>query len=118
MSFFIFILIGQAVAIFFVVFVLKVVLNNMLIDLAVRHIEVWKFSEAKGIDRILILSHKPLKKTYVDRIKCSTQKTFSPNVFVDFQIQKSIWGGAVIRVGDQEIDCSLKDRFQQAIRMK
>jgi F0F1-type ATP synthase delta subunit len=118
MSFLAFILISQVVAVVCVAFILKIVLNNMLIDLAARHIEVWKCSEAKGIGRILIVIHRPLKKVYADRIKKAVERNFPVNTSLDFQIQRSIWGGAIVRVGDQMIDCSLKDRVLQALRMK
>lgn len=118
MSFFGFILLGQLVAMGFIVLVLRVVLNKMLIEMAVRHIEFWKMSEAKELDRILILTHKSLKKIYIDRIKRAGMKIFSQNVVVDFQIQKSLLGGMVIHAGDQVIDCSLKDRLAKAIRMR
>jgi len=118
MSFLMAILVGQIIAIVFVMFVLKIVLDKMLIDLAVQHVEVWKMSEAKEIDRILILTAKSLKQAYVERIKKATAKSFASNVVVDFQIQKSILGGAIIRVGEQIIDCSLKDRLQKAMKTR
>lgn len=118
MSFFVFILVGQLIVVAFVFFVLKVVLNKMLIELAVRHIEFWKISEAKEVDRILILSHKSLKKVYIDRVKRAAAKIFAQNVCVDFQIQKSLLGGVVIYAGDKTIDCSLKDRLTRAFRMR
>ncbi len=117
MTYLFIILVGQGIAIIVVMFVLKGVLDKTLIELAVRHIEVWKFAEAKGIDRILVVTHKPLKKDYVERVQKALAKNFSSQVTADFQVQKRLLGGAVIHVGEQILDCSLKDRLAQAFRM-
>ena len=118
MTFLWIILAGQGIAIVIVMFVLRAVLNRMLIDLAVRHIEVWKFAEAKGISRILIVTHAPLKKPYVDRIQRALAGHFSSGAAAEFRVQKALLGGAVIHVGEQILDFSLKDRLTQAFRMR
>jgi len=112
------ILVGQGIAIIIVMFVLKSVLNHTLIDLAVRHVEVWKFAEAKGIDHILVVTHAPLKKEYAERIRRALARNFSSQVAAEFKVQRTLLGGAVVHVGEQVLDCSLKDRLAQAFRMR
>ena len=53
MSFLAFVLIGQLIVAVFIVLVLRVVLNKMLIEMAVRHIEFWKvLIDPKGTKRV------------------------------------------------------------------
>lgn len=117
MSFLTFVVVGQLVVAVIVVVILRLVLNNMLVELAVKHLEVWRTSKVKDIDHILVLTHKPLKKSYVDRIIRAAEKNFYAGVAIDFRIKKSLLGGAVVQVGDQVLDCSLRGRLRQAIQM-
>lgn len=108
------VIIVQLIVIIFGVFILKFVLNNMLVDLAVRHIEVWKVSDAKNIDRIMIMTQKPLKQIYVKRVQQALKRAFAENVHIEYKVQKALLGGAILCIGEKIIDCSLKDRLRQA----
>ena len=61
----------QIIVGFIVVFVLKKILDNMLIDLAMRHFDLWlqrQQAHDKHIDEIIFILHKPLKPIYKEKI--------------------------------------------------
>lgn len=117
MSFLLLILVVQAAAVIGVMFVLKGVLNNMLVDLAVRHLEFYRpADEPKKIEKVQFVSHKPLKKILMDRARHAVQKNFSSAVTLEFSVEKNIWGGAVVRLGEQVLDFSLRDRMIRAFQ--
>ena len=118
MSFLFVVLISQFIVIVFIIFILNVVLNKMLVDIAIKHLEVWRLSEGSDINQVVFVTHKPMTKTLVQRIHRAAKKNFSPTVLLDFQVQRSILGGAIVHVGDRIFDCSLKDRLSQAMGMK
>ena len=116
MSLLFLVLSSQVLVIGFIAIILKGVLNNMLLDLAVRHIDVWKLSETENVDRIVVYTHKVLKQSRMDEFNKVSQRVFSSAIALDFRVQKFILGGAIVHVGKKIIDCSLKDRLKQAFR--
>ncbi|HSV42935.1 MAG TPA: F0F1 ATP synthase subunit delta [Candidatus Bathyarchaeia archaeon] len=118
MSFFLLLLLGQSVVAIIVIAVLRVILNRMLLDLAVRHIESWNFSDAKKVKRVIIFSHKPLNVVYRNRVQKVVDRNFSSDVVLEFKVERSLWGGAVVAVDDGLFDCSLKDRWHRALTMR
>ena len=107
--------IAQIVAISFVVFVLKKILDHMLIDLAIRHLEYGQSKERRPVDLIVILTHRRLQEKYKQRIAQIIRKYCSQETQAEYRIQKDIMGGIIIKVGGRMIDYSLKDRLRQAV---
>ena len=116
MSFLSAVLIVQIITVGIAAFVLKGVLNNMLIGQAVRHLEGWNFSDASSVEHVVMITHKPLSGVFKDRVQRAVKKVFPSMRDMDFRVWKLVWGGAVLRVEDQVIDCSLRDRLNQAVK--
>ena len=100
-----------------IIFVLKRTLDNMLIDLAMRHFDLWlQRHQAHGKHgcEIILISHKPLKTIYKEKILKIIARHSSERLEPVFQLDKSILGGLIIK-GDAEIlDFSLKVRLKEA----
>ncbi len=93
------------------------ILNNMLADMAVRYIELWRTNEEDEeppVRLIHVISHRPLKPAYHERIRKALRKNFPSDLKIDFTQDAKILGGVVIRMDEKVMDCSLRDRIQRA----
>lgn len=114
--FFAYVLLGQIVVASIVVLVLKKTLDNILIDSAIRQLELLSQEKKTGVQAVTVVTHKDLKVAYQERLKRATLKQLGAAAALSFQIDKSLLGGMVIKVGAHTIDCSLRDRLRQARR--
>ena len=97
-----------------IVFVLKKVLDNMLAELALRQFELVG-REKKSLDApLVVITHKGLNAKQEQRIVQVALKQFGAAAKPSFQVDRSLLGGMVIKVGSYLIDCSLKDRLRRA----
>jgi len=115
-SFLLGVLAVQAVVGLAVVYALARVLDRMLADLALRTLEAGGPVLPPGSQgEVSIVSRRPLPKAMEERARRAVAKRISPEAGVRFQIDRRIWGGAVVRAGDQVLDFSLKDRVTKAL---
>lgn len=114
MSLFFMAVLAQLVVIAIIVFILKQVLDNMLIDLSVSLFEVWR-PEQKFSEPVYIISHRRLKDKYRSRLDKAAGRHSIETTRLQYQIDKKILGGIIIKAGHKLIDCSLKDRLRQAL---
>jgi len=113
--YFLYILLGQIVVAAIVVVVLKKTLDNILIDSAIRQFELLSEEKKAGVASVTVITHKDLKFAYQERLKRATLKQLGAAA-LSFQVDKSLLGGMVIKAAAHTIDCSLRDRLQQARR--
>ncbi len=118
MSFLIMLLIGQMVAMVCVMAALKIALDRMLVDLAARYLDACHPSEAAHPNRIQVVSFAPLKKNMMERMqRAAARYGLLGQGAIDFQVNRTLWGGAVIYLGDQTADFSLRDRMRKAVQL-
>ncbi len=118
----VFFFLSQAVAIIIAVVVLKAQLNRNLLDLAVRNIEAGVFildgpehNNPKPPPPVfIVISHKKLSDTNRERFLKAITKTTPGGIVPDFQVDKTIMGGVIVKAGAKVVDCSLKDKLRQA----
>lgn len=104
-----------------VIFALRKVLNNMLIDLAIRHFGLWmQRQQAHGqpAEKIVIISHKPLKPKYREKILKIMARYSGQIIQPAFEMDKSILGGLVIKGTGDAFDFSLKSRLNEAFSQR
>ena len=108
-------LLVQVIVITIIVVILKIALDKKLIELAMRQLEFLKADNAPGAaTRISIISCPALATPYKDQMTQIIKKQCGASTIVDFLVDKKIMGGVVIKRGEQVIDCSVKNRLQQA----
>ncbi|MDP2654062.1 MAG: F0F1 ATP synthase subunit delta [Candidatus Omnitrophota bacterium] len=115
MSFLAQVLLAQLVAISVVVFVLKKVLDNILIETALKQLE-WSRRGEQGplTDAVTLTTHKNLRASSRARIVQYLKKHLKITADPVFQVDPKIWGGMIIQCGFRHIDFSLRDRLRQA----
>ena len=106
------VILAQIIVITIIVIILKTTLDRRLMEMAIRQLALLK--NEKEIDRVNIVSHLLLAKKYRDQMTQIIKKQFGDAAMVDFLVDVKIWGGLVIKSGEKIIDCSLKNRLQQA----
>jgi len=115
LSMFTTVILVQFVVIAVISFLLKIKLNHLLLDSACSKVDYWKPQEGqKAPDKIVFVSHKPLNEKRKEQLLRIAAKRISPSVAVEFKTDKSLWGGAVVSIGSELHDVSLKDRLKQA----
>jgi len=115
LSMFTTVILVQIFVIVFISFLLKIKLNNMLLDLACGKVDYWKPEEGEKVPaKVVFVSHKPLDEKRKDRVRQLASKRMSPGTAVEFLTDKSLWGGAVVTINAKVHDVSLKDRLKQA----
>lgn len=110
------IVLGQLVVAGLVVFFLKKKLDHILIELGVRHLELLDSQKRASVKVLAVITHKNLNLTDQDNIKRRLTKAFGSGLQLSFQIDPGLMGGVLIKLGDEVIDCSLRERLQQARR--
>ena len=113
MLFVIFIL-GQIAVAAIVIFFLKKKLDNILIDLAIRQLELYRGE--KAIKVATVVTHKNLNPQYQEHLRRIVAKQLGESAVLSYQTDKSLLGGIIIKLGDQIMDYSLRDRLRQAKR--
>jgi F0F1-type ATP synthase delta subunit len=104
------IIVGLAVAL-----VLKKVLDAMLIDLAMKHLQMLRREESsRHIGQAVVTSFKPLKAAAAARMRRAVAAALTPAAAVEFCVDRKLWGGVVIRAGEHVLDFSLRDRLKKA----
>ena len=117
-----FFFLSQVVAIGIAVFFLKKQLDRNLLDSAVRQIEAGVFildgpenNNPKPPPPIfIVITHAKLSATNRERVLKAITKTTPGGVVPDFQVDKNLLGGAVVKTATKVVDCSLKDKLRQA----
>ncbi len=116
-SFFTLIILIQIVVITIIVFILKKILEQQLIDMVIRQYEFGQFEQLKpSIHQVEVISYKPLNQNNKKRIIDATVKHFGGSMKLIFEIDKRILGGMVIQVASKVFNGSLRDRLRQAFR--
>jgi len=109
----------QAIAITLVVLVLRHLLEKMLIDYAIRNFEYFaKNAEKPVCHSVTVISARPLRPQYQERIRKVSPHLLRPGVMPMFQIQPALWGGLIIKVDDKIWDSSLRLRLKQAVTQR
>ena len=116
MSLFAWVVLVQIIAAGVVFAVLRAVLNGMLIDLALKHREVFRSEDGEApVDRVVIVSFRPLKDADARRARRAVDQRIRPAGPLEFQVERQLWGGVVIRAGSRVLDFSLRDRLKRAL---
>ena len=84
--------------------------EKQLQDIAQQYIN--KVEDLNGVQRISITSAHPLSQTNIDQILKSTNLVNHNNTFdVNTIINPEILGGYILRVGDQQVDTSVRSKL-------
>ena len=114
LSLFVKIVILQAGVIAVIIFVLKRILDKKLVESAINEFRVWQREGREQLgNQVLIVSPKGLKLKYKLRILKIALDYFGDDAHPSFKINKDLLGGIIIKIGDNIIECSLKDRLAQ-----
>ena len=108
---------AQAVIISIIVVVLKKKLDKNLIELAVRQLGSLKMEKGTTSPAVII-THRKLADKYKNQITQLVNEQAGSSERIDFQIDKGILGGIVLKIGTRQLDYSLKDRLQEAFGKK
>ena len=106
--------------------VFKKDINEKIIDFIKVLIEKKRFNEFNGIveayrdeldiinniQRVSVTSAVPLNDDMKQRITDKLQKRLQKNILADWQIDNEIIGGLVIKINDDVIDSSLKNKLE------
>lgn len=97
-----------------VVFVLRGNLNNLLVEMAMKQFELRIRDKSAPIPAVTVISHKGLHEEIRGTIIKETSKNCGETVKPVFQVDKSLLGGIIMKIGSNIIDCSLRDRLHRA----
>lgn len=115
LSIFFNIFLAQAVVGFIVLVCLKNILDNQLLDLAYRQIDYWKAEPGTTVNQVVLITHRRLKNKNQQRFQRIVSKRLGSEMKLVFQVDRGLWGGAVLRIDSKIFDHSLKDRLRQAV---
>lgn len=116
MSFFIFLVLAlQLIVITLIVYVLKGVLDRILIDSAIRKIESMRgnFIE-KDLTQVSVVSYKPLSEENKLRLQNALNKKAQRVIPLIIERDKKLKGGIIIKIGTTIVDCSLINRLKES----
>lgn len=113
----------QVVAITIIVIVLKKVLDRNLINLAIEQLEAGRLNPSEAQSKsaepakflFTVITHKKIKDVDRERILKAVTKNISGSIVPNFQVDKNIRGGMIIKAGENISDCSLSDRLRRAV---
>ncbi len=115
LSIFFKLILGQLFVAAIVILVLKAVLDNSLLDAAVKQFELLSPRvESAMIQEVVVTSRKPLPATMVRRVGQVVKRNWGEAPRVIYKIDKLMMGGVVIQFSGYVINYSLKDRLRQA----
>lgn len=92
----------------------QVLLDADRIDLAPEVSELFERekTKAQGVVDVTMVSAYPTEQSEQDKIAAAVKSRTGKECEISTQVDESLIGGAVIRVGDSVIDISLKGRLQ------
>ena len=102
-----------------IVYILKQILDTMLIDLASRHFDLWMHRQQAldhPAENISIISHRPLKSKHKEKFFKIITKYSNQKIQPAFEINKSILGGVIIKGSNDVLDFCLKTRLEEAFQ--
>ena len=106
---------AQAAGIGIVVAVLKGKLDRLLINSAIRHLELWETaSDGPSVKQVVIISHKTLRKKDQTRILSAVNQKMGRDVQTLFQVDGKIYGGIIVKIDGKMINLSVRERLRQA----
>ena len=105
---------GQIAVAALVVFLLKGKLDDILIESAVRQLEILSSEKKSSVKVITAVTSKNLSSANQERLKKAIVKQFGEAAMLSLQIDQSLLGGIIIKLGSDLIDCSLRTRLRQA----
>ncbi len=111
---------SQLFIISLIVLILKKILDRNLIELAMAQLEAGRLNPPlnKPLDIenfvLSVTTHKNIAKSTRERIVKASIKNIPGVIVPHFYIDKKIYGGMIIRAGDQVADFSLADRLRRA----
>lgn len=98
-----------------VVFFLKKVSDGQLLELAYRTIDYWKTEPGqKPPQTVTLITFRPIPPKAKERFLKIAAKRLGQAAMV-FESDRSLLGGAKIKIGDKVFDYSLRDRLRQAL---
>ena|SRR3989338_5823999 len=103
------IFLAQAVVFGIIIFMLKGVLDKMLIENAMRDFNSQEFEK---ISQVTAVVYKPPTSKTKDLINRIAKAKFGNDVQVVFEQDSSLWGGIKIRCGRSTIDYSLINKLK------
>lgn len=71
-----------------------------------------KFDEIQGIKRITVISAIELSDEYKMRITDKLKEKLQKNIYADWQVDSEIIGGLIIRIDDNVINTSIKNKLE------
>lgn len=105
----------QFIVIAVIIFILKKILDRMLIESAIKKFEFFDLDpQEQKPEKILVITHKKLKDKYHQKISAIVAKRLHRSIPVVSLIDKKIFGGMVIQVQDIKIDFSLISRLKES----
>jgi len=109
------VILAQIVSAAIIIYILKRVLDNNLIELAIRRLELSKPSEIKRTTgQVTIVSSHNLSLPQRDRITVAVHKLLGTDVHPEYMINKEIMGGAILLLQEEAVDFSIRGRLRQA----
>ena len=93
----------------------KVLVNTRRLSLAPQIYTLFeqRRMDAEGIAEVEVVSAYPLESDQQQKIVDAMGKRLGRNIEISIRIDKSLIGGAVIRVGDSVIDASMRGKLKQ-----
>ncbi|REC43662.1 MULTISPECIES: ATP synthase F1 subunit delta [Chryseobacterium] len=86
--------------------------ENQIKNIAQQYIN--KVEDIKGVQRVTITTATPLSQENIDQILKSTSLvTAQNNADVEVNVKPEILGGYILRVGDQQVDASVKSKLNK-----
>lgn len=85
--------------------------ENQLKNIAQEFIN--KVEDINGVQRITLTTATELSKDNIDQILKSTNLVNGSNFDLKVNVNPTILGGYILRVGDQQIDASVKNKLNQ-----
>ncbi len=97
-----------------IVFVLKKMLDNILVESALKRLDVLRLGEgADSPDEVTVITHKTIKTVNLRAIQRLVRRKWGPSVGIKECIDKRLKGGIVIKAESFCIDCSLMGRLKE-----
>ena len=98
-----------------VVVILKKALDKMLIETAIRQLEIFKVEEfGEGLSEVIVMTHKKIKELDYNKIALILYRRLHKRVNVVNQIVPDLRGGMIIKVKNITIDYSLKKKLKES----
>jgi F-type H+-transporting ATPase subunit delta len=86
--------------------------ENQIKNIAQQYIN--EVEDIKGVQRVTITTATPLSQENIDQILRSTSLVnASNNADVEVNVKPEILGGYILRVGDQQVDASVKSKLNK-----